>query len=129
MSTPSDWDRLGGEAEVRGHVQAFVHRVFDDMIIGYLFQGRDPARIAQHELEHASRHLGGPLVYAGRPIGAVHKPLRIHQGHFRRRMALLRTVLLERGVPEDVVRRWIAADEALMGAVVVDGDCLGPIGG
>ncbi|MCB9680917.1 MAG: group 1 truncated hemoglobin [Alphaproteobacteria bacterium] len=122
----SDWDELGGETGVRALVQAFVDRVFDDMIIGFLFVGKDRDRIVQHELELASVHLGGPLGYRGRPIGPLHRALRINAGQFRRRLAVLRTVLRERGVAEEVVSRWVAHDQRLQ-PVVTDGtDCAGP---
>lgn len=123
----TDWEALGGEAGVAAHVAAFVDRVFADPIIGFLFVGRDRDRIVRHETEHASLHLGGPLRYQGRPIAAAHRPLRIHAGHFRRRLALLRTVLRERGVDEAIVARWVARDEALRPVVTGEGDCVGPM--
>ncbi|HHO54706.1 MAG TPA: hypothetical protein ENK18_28500, partial [Deltaproteobacteria bacterium] len=103
---------------------AFVSRMHGDFIVGYLFEGRALDRIVQHEAELAISHLGGEASYTGRPIGAVHRPLRINRGHFRRRLAILRTLLSERGVPEDIIERWIAHDAALE-AVVTDGiDCV-----
>ncbi len=120
----NDWERLGGEEAVRAHVEAFVARIFDDMIIGFHFEGHDRARIARHELELASTHLGGELGYRGRPIAGAHRPLRINRGQFRRRLAIVRTVLTERGVPADVVERWIAHEQRLE-RVITDGtDCV-----
>ena len=119
----SDYEALGGREAIAGHVQAFVDRVFDDFIIGFLFVGRDRSRIVLHEVEHACEHLGGPSAYTGRPIAAVHRPLPINRGHFRRRIALLRTVLRERGVPEEIVQRWLQADRRLEEAVVDGTDC------
>ncbi|MCB9665527.1 MAG: group 1 truncated hemoglobin [Alphaproteobacteria bacterium] len=110
---------------MRAIVDAFVARVHADFVVGFLFEGRDLARIAQHELELASGHLGGPLRYAGRPLGQVHRPLRINGGQFRRRMAILARVLEERGVPEETAARWLAHDRKLE-RVVTDGtDCVG----
>jgi hemoglobin len=120
----SSWERLGGESGVRTIVEAFVDRFFADAIIGYLFQGKDRARIVQHELEMSSLHLGGPLRYGGRPIGSLHQPLRISRGHFRRRLALLRQTLERHEVPDDVREAWVAHD-ARLEAVVTDGtDCV-----
>lgn len=120
----TDFDRIGGEAAVRAILVRFVDRVFADPIIGFLFAGRDPARIALHEFEHAARHLGGNVAYTGRPIGMVHRPLRIHQGQFRRRIAVLRHVLRECGVEPEVVERWVDADQRLMALVTTPGDCI-----
>ncbi len=117
---PTDLVRVGGPEAVRVLMHDFVHRVASDFIIGFLFEGRDLARIVRHEGELAVAHLGGPAAYGGRPLGAVHRPLRINRGHFRRRLAILRTVLTEAGVSPDVVERWVAHDAALE-AVITDG--------
>lgn len=119
----SDWDAIGGEEAVRGHLGAFVRRMAGDFIIGFLFEGRDLDRLAEVELGHVSRGLGGPVAYSGRPLGAVHRPLRINRGQFRRRLALLRTVLRERGVPEDVIGRWLDHDRRFEAAIVDGTDC------
>lgn len=101
-------------------IDAFVGRCFDDFIIGFLFRNSDRARVAEFEYQHAAAHLGGPRVYGGRPLGAVHQPLRINGGHFRRRIAILRFVLRDKGVEETVVERWAAQNEALF-SVITDG--------
>lgn len=119
----TDYERLGGHDGVEALVRAFVTRVFQDFIIGFLFVGKDLDRIVRHEVAHASEHLGGPRAYTGRPIARVHKPLPINRGHFRRRLALLRTVLQEHDVDGDIIERWIAADRRLEEAVVDGTDC------
>lgn len=122
----TDFEAIGGEQAVDGHVRAFVDRMFDDWIIGFLFAGKDRERIVRHEAEHASRVLGGPTRYTGRPLGATHGPLGINRGQFRRRLAILRTVLAERGVPEEVVGRWLAHDQRLE-RVITDGTDCAPV--
>lgn len=120
----SDWERIGGQAGAERALRAFLDRVFDDFIIGFLFVGKDKERILRHEVELASLHLGGPLGYTGRGIGQAHRPLRINRGQFRRRLAILRTVLQEQQVDEDIVQRWISHDQKLE-SVVTDGtDCV-----
>ena len=113
------WDSLG-EERVRSIVGALVDRMAGDFVIGFLFEGRDLARIARHELELARAHLGGPAAYGGRPLGEVHRPLKINRGHFRRRLSLLAIVLEEHGVPADLARRWID-HEAALESVISDG--------
>ncbi len=122
----TDFEALGGEPGVRALVRACVERFAADFIIGYLFEGRDLERIIGHEAELAARHLGGAGRYAGRPLDAVHRPLRINAGHFRRRLAIVRTVLRERGVDEAVIARWIAAEKSFEAAIVDGTDCAPP---
>lgn len=120
----SDFEAVGGRDGVEAILRDFLDRVFDDFIIGFLFVGRDKERILTHEVEHACAHLGGPRAYTGRPIDRVHRPLPINRGHFRRRLALLRTVLREHQVDEAVIERWIAANRRLEEAVVDGTDCV-----
>jgi hemoglobin len=116
-------DSIGGEDRLRSLIEAFVERVASDFIIGFMFEGRDLARICAHEFEWASAHFGSETQYTGRPLGQVHKPLKINGGHFRRRIAILRTVLTESGVSQELIDHWIAREEAMASVIVSTEDC------
>ncbi|MCB9793710.1 MAG: group 1 truncated hemoglobin [Alphaproteobacteria bacterium] len=120
---PSDLDRVGGIDGLRPILADFIGRVARDFIIGFMFEGKDLDRIIAKETELAARHLGGQQPYTGRPIGRVHAPLPINRGHFRRRLAFLRTTLADHDVPEDIAARWLAANEALEDSVTNGLDC------
>ena len=119
----SDYERAGGE-RLREVVAEFVRRMAADFVIGFRFEGKDLDRIAHHEFELAAAHLGGPQAYGGRSLPQAHRPMRINRGQFRRRLAVLRTVLREHDVPEDVIERWIAHDEALIDVIAEPRDCV-----
>ena len=119
----TDYQQLGGQAGVERLVRAFVTRVVQDPIIGFFFQDRNIERIILHEVEHASEVLGGPTAYTGRPLVPVHRKLGIHQGHVRRRLALLRQVLREHGVNEATTERWLASDRQLGSKLALPTDC------
>lgn len=121
------FERVGGEAVVRAIVDRFVDRQFDDRIIGFFFAGKDRARVKQFEYEHAASILGAPVVYGGRPIPALHRPLRINAGQFRRRLALLRQEIEAAGLPADVEALWLDAQRR-MERVITDGTDCGPPG-
>ena len=120
----TDYERIGGEPALERLIGRFLDRVFGDFIIGFLFEGRDRARIHRHEVEHAAALLGGPRRYAGRPLAAVHQPLRINRGQFRRRLAILRVVLHADGVPPEIIERWIGHDARLERAITDGLDCV-----
>lgn len=120
----SDAERIGSEEALFALVRRFVQRMADDFVIGFQFEGKDLDRIAHHEAELALSHLGGRRGYTGRALGEVHAPLRLNRGQFRRRLAVLRTVLEEEGVPDDVIGRWIAHDEALEAVIAGPADCV-----
>ncbi len=120
------FERAGGEAVVRTIVDRFVDRQFDDRIIGFLFEGKDRARVKLHEYEHAAGVLGAPVPYTGRPIPALHRALRINAGQFRRRLALLRMEIEAAGVPADIEEAWLDAQRR-MERMITDGtDCAPP---
>lgn len=111
------------ESELDAMIAVFVDRMAADRIIGFRFEGKDLDRVKRHEAELARKHLYGTGSYTGRPIGPLHREQRINAGQFRRRLAILRTVLTERGVDEAFIARWVAHDQALE-RVITDGtDC------
>jgi hemoglobin len=120
----SDFETLGGREAIEGLVERFVRRSASDFIIGFFFEGKDLDRIIRHETELACGFLGGPSTYTGRSLEAVHKPLKINRGHFRRRLAILKTTLTEAGVDEEITARWIAHNQGEEERVVVDRDCV-----
>jgi hemoglobin len=123
MSGPSDLERLGGESAARTIITDFIGRVARDFVIGYLFAGRDLDRIILHETAMAVTMLGGPAAYTGRPLGAVHQPLKINAGHFRRRLAFLERTLEAHQVPEDIAARWLEHNRRLERLIVDGTDC------
>ncbi len=115
------YDLLGGEPALRRIIERFVDRVFDDVMIGYLFRAADRERVKQKEFEHAAEHLGGPIRYTGRPLAQVHAPHRVRSGQFMRRVQLLKETLAEFGAPAPVVDHFIAHTLSLR-PLITDGD-------
>lgn len=123
MDARSDFEAIGGHDGLHRLVDAFIDRVAADPIIGFFFDGVDLTRVKRHEAALAAQHLGGPAAYAGRPLAAVHRPRGIGAGHFRRRHAILRTVLTDHGVDPSIIARWIAHEQRLEAAIVAGPDC------
>ena len=119
----SDLEALGGTEGVKRLIDRFDDRVASDFIIGFFFEGVDLNRVKKMEASLACVHLGGTGDYAGRPIGKAYSPYPINAGHFRRRLAILRTVLTEQGVDPGIITRWIAHDQSLEGRVTNGEEC------
>jgi hemoglobin len=111
------FDRIGA-ARLRAVIADFYDRVFADVMIGYLFAGRDKQRLIDLEWELAARQLGAPQRYTGRPMREVHAPLRIFVGQFDRRLQLLRNTLADHQVDPAVGEAWIAHQLALRDQVI-----------
>jgi truncated hemoglobin YjbI len=125
---PTPLERIGGPERLREIVARFVSRMVQDRIIGFLFEKVDLPRLITREAELAARHLGGDNAYSGRPLAAVHGPLRIHRGQFRRRLAVLEKILTEEGLPGDIIEGWVAHDRSLEALIAAPTDCGPPEG-
>jgi hemoglobin len=122
MTERTLYDELGGEPVLRRVIERFVDRLFDDVMIGYLFRAADRARVKEKEFEHAAEHLGAPIAYTGRPLAAAHAPHRIRGGQFMRRVQILKETLAEFGVPAKVAEPWVSHTLALRPLVTADED-------
>ncbi len=107
MSEPTLFDALGGEPALRAIIARFVDRMFDDIMIGYLFRAADRERVKAKELEFAAQHLGAAVEYTGRPIAEAHRAHRITGGQFMRRLQILKETLLEFQVPSAVSEHFL----------------------
>ena len=119
------YERLGGEHALRAIISDFIGRVFEDVMIGFLFRNVDRRGLEELEYQHAAEHLGGPVVYRGRPLDVAHEKHRILGGQFARRKELLRQTLVAHGVAPDIVDAWLAHTESLRALVTADagGQC------
>ena len=115
------FDDIGGEAGLRRVLQTLYDRLFDDVMVGFLFAGKDKAKLVEHQLWFTARFLGGPSRYEGRSLPDAHAALPILPGHFDRRHQLLREALEEHRVPAAVRDEWLRVDQSLRHAVIKSG--------
>ena len=108
MPEPSLFEAIGGEAVLRAVIARFVDRMFDDVMIGYLFSAADRERVKAKEYEFAARHLGAPIAYSGRPLQEAHRAHRITGGQFMRRLQILKETLVAFEVPVAAREHWLA---------------------
>jgi hemoglobin len=115
-------DEVGGARRLREMMTAFYDRLFADPIIGFLFQGHDKERLVDRQVEYVRARLGNEDVdYGGTPIRQAHRELPITVGHFDRRHQILRELLREHDVPDEVREAWLELDSALRELVVRTG--------
>jgi len=110
-----------GAAKLRAVVSDFYDRVFPDVMIGFMFQGKDKQHLIAREYEMTARFLGAPDVpYRGRPMREAHAAHTIFGGHFERRMQILRETLADHAVDPDVQRVWLEHSLALRDQITKD---------
>lgn len=109
-----------GPDRLRAVIADFYDRVFADVMIGFLFQGKDKALLVKLEWELAARMLGGDVKYTGRPLRVAHAASSIFGGHFERRLQILRETMRDHDVDPEVQRVWIEHSQALRSQITKD---------
>lgn len=118
---PTDFERVGGAEGLRAIIDDFCARVFRDVMIGFLFDGKNQRRIVEMEYRHAAEHLGGPIAYTGRSMREAHARSPIMGGMFLRRRKILENTLHDHHVDADVIARWLAVVDSLRAQVLGEG--------
>ncbi len=114
------FDKIG-EAKLRAVIADFYDRVFADVMIGFMFQGKDKQHLIDREYELTAKMLGAPgVTYRGRPMRTAHAQHTIFGGHFERRLQILRETMADHAVDPDVQREWIDHTLALRDQITRD---------
>jgi hemoglobin len=117
----SDYDTIGGGPAVSAVVNDFYVRVLGDPQLAPYFEEVDMARLKRHQVLLVSQVLGGPDSYEGRPLAEAHDGLGIDHDDFTAVAGHLTAALRDAGVPEDIIRRAIAAVAATEPDIVKSG--------
>jgi hemoglobin len=109
-----------GEEKLRAVLTDFYGRVFGDVMIGFLFAGKDRQRLIDREYEFTAHLLGAEIAYQGRPMRTAHAQSPIFGGHFERRMQILRETLRDHAVDPEIVTTWLDHSYALRPQITRD---------
>ena len=109
-----------GEQKLREVITDFYSRVFGDVMIGFMFEGKSRQHLIDREYEFTANLLGGEVKYTGRPMRTAHAQTPIFGGHFERRLQILRETMRDQGVDPDVQRLWIDHTLALRDQITAD---------
>lgn len=111
---------ITGEA-LRAVFVEFYRRVFTDVMIGFMFAGKDRQRLIDKEWELAAALLGAPgVTYTGRPMRAAHAQHTIFGGQFERRLKILKDVMAAQAVEPTVQHALVEHAEAMRAQVTRD---------
>ena len=113
------YDKIGAD-KLRAVITDFYSRVFDDVMIGFLFIGKDRQRLIAKEVEFAANFLGADIRYTGKPIRVAHARVPIMGGHFDRRLQILKETFADHDIDPDVREAWIGHTVALRSQVTDD---------
>jgi len=114
------FDKIG-EPKLRAVLADFYDRVFADVMIGFMFQGKDKRHLIDREYEMTAKMLGASNVtYTGRPMRTAHAAHTIFGGHFERRLQILRETIADHAVDAEVAQVWIDHTLALRDQITRD---------
>ena len=116
------YDDIGGDDGIRAVLETLYDQLFEDMMVGFLFAGRDKAHLIEQQLRFTARFLGGPSRYDGKPLPEAHAHLPLLPGHFDRRHHLLRLALEKHEVVPHVAAAWLKIDKSLKTSVLASGE-------
>jgi hemoglobin len=120
MKSSELFDTIGGDA-LRAVIPDLYERIFKDVMIGFMFQGRDRAHLIEREWELVAALLGAPgVTYTGRPMRTAHAQHTIFGGHFERRLQILREVMRDHTVDPAVQQTWIDHTQSLRSQITRD---------
>lgn len=119
MTRPNLFNLIGPD-RLRAVVVDFYQRVFDDVMIGFMFVGKNRQHLIEREYEFTAHFLGGPVVYTGRPIKEAHAKTPIFGGHFERRLQILRNTMADHQIDAAVVASIVEHQQALRALVTGD---------
>jgi hemoglobin len=120
MKPSTLFERIG-DAGLRAVLTDFYGRVFSDVMIGFMFRGKDRQHLIDREYELTAALLGAPgVTYTGRPMRVAHAQHTIFGGQFERRLQILRETLRDHAVDPEVQQAWIDHQLALRGQITRD---------
>jgi hemoglobin len=120
MKSSALFDQIGA-AKLRAVITDFYGRVFGDLMIGFMFQGKDRQHLIDREYELTAALLGAPgVTYRGLPMRAAHAKHTIFGGHFERRLQILREAMRDHDVDPAVREAWIEHHQSLRSQVTRD---------
>ncbi|KHL17798.1 hemoglobin [Mumia flava] len=112
------YERIGGGSAVSAVVDAFYQRVVADPQLAPYFSEVDMAQLKRHQAQLISHLLDGPVSYEGRELGEAHAGLGITDADYGRVVGHLVSVLVEAGVPEDILASLGGTLEAVQPDIV-----------
>lgn len=100
-------------------LEDFYERMYADTLLGYFFTGKDLKHIAHQQGQFLLNAAGMIPKFEGKGPHSAHTALPpIWEGHFDRRIVLLRETLIHHGMAAPMVELWIAFESSFRNIVV-----------
>lgn len=113
-----------GEEFISQAIREFYKRVFVDPMIGYFFFKSDQEQLIQKQILFVCSMLGSTEhSYSGLPLQKAHGSLNIRPAHFMRRQQILKEVLADLDLAENLSAEWLKREKKLKSLIVKASSC------
>ena len=110
---------VGGPVRLHELLVLFYQRMAKDLLIGFFFAGHDLEKIAKGQTQFILMAAGLVERFEGKGPSTAHTSLPpILQGHFDRRLVLLRETLETQKLAPELITRWLRFEESFRLVVV-----------
>jgi truncated hemoglobin YjbI len=100
-------------------LQSFYKKMSHDTMIGFFFHQKDLQKVIERQKEFLLMVFGYEKSYTGRSVMAAHMNLPpILEGHFNRRLVLLKETLQEFNFPDKAQQDWLGFEEGFRKVIV-----------
>ena len=107
------FETIGGRPAVESILEIFYQKMSEDILIGYFFSGKDLIRIAHQQATFLLMASGLETEFKGKGPASAHTEMPpIYEGHFDRRLVLLRETLTKQGLSLEQVNTWVQLEES-----------------
>lgn len=107
-------------AKLNSILEDFYQRMHDDLMIGYFFTGKDLKHIAHQQGQFLLNAAGMIPKFEGKGPHSAHTELPpIWEGHFDRRLVILRETLKAQNIKAHIIELWISFESSFRDIVVV----------
>jgi hemoglobin len=114
------FDAIGGLPTLQKVHKIFYDKVYAHPWLGQFFVGHNQEAIENRQTSFMAVKMGGDVTYMGKEPKMAHRHMYITQELFDLRTELLRESLIEAGVTEELIKRWIKLDNAFSRQIVKD---------
>ncbi len=112
---------IGGPDRLRELLSVFYQTMEKDLLIGFFFTGKDLNEISHQQSNFMLMAAGLIDRFDGKGPSTAHVKLPpILQGHFDRRLVILREVLTAASISPPLIERWIRFEESFRLVVVAN---------
>ena len=125
MSEDSLFQELGGRTTLERVHKNFYDKVFDHPWLKQFFADVNREAIEKQQTDFMTSNMGGGKIYCGGLPKPVHRHMYITDELYDLRQEMLRQAMVECGIAQDLIERWIKIDNAFRCSLVkeTEADC------